>query len=207
MNDRRITGRGFLAAWAPLALAACAGGGEGGGETEPAPAPLDEAAVAARSAPIAQGFAADLRTQLKSALETGGAKNAVSVCQQVAPALAESASEESGARVTRIAALHRNPQGGVPPEMQAQYDSLAAEPVVDGAPARRIWQAEDGRVHFLSAIPMAEQPCSACHGPAIDPELKAHIESLYPDDAATGFEPGDLRGALLISWPAGSFGA
>ena len=86
-------------------------------------------------------------------------------------------------------------------------DALAAQPVTDGAPARRIFRGEDGRVHFMSAIPMAEQPCAMCHGSDIDPDLKAHIDSLYPDDAATGFEPGTLRGALLISWDAGSFGA
>jgi hypothetical protein len=199
VKDKRIIGARLLPVGAALALAACAETGE------PAPAPLDEAAVAARSAPIAQGFAADLRTQLQGALAAGGPINAVSVCQQVAPALAEAASEESGARVTRIAARHRNPAGGVPPERRAQYDELAAAPMADGAPARRIWRADDGRVHFLSAIPMAEEPCSTCHGKDIDEDLAAHIESLYPDDAATGFAPGDLRGALLISWPAASF--
>ena len=196
---RHSIGRASAALIGALALAACAGTSE--------PAPLDEAAVAARSAPIAKGFASDLKVQLRSALEAGGPKNAVSVCQQVAPALAEAASEESGAEIRRIAALHRNPEGAVPPAMQAQYDALAAAPVAEGGPAKRIWRAEDGRVHFLSAIPMAERPCSTCHGRNIDPELKAHIDSLYPADAATGFAPGDLRGALLISWPAGSFGA
>jgi len=184
---------------APIALAACAGESER--------APLDETEVAARSVPIAQDFSSDLKTQLKSALEAGGPKNAVSVCQQVAPALAEAASEESGAEIRRIAALNRNPAGEVPPEMQEQYGELAEAPMADGAPAKRIWRGEDGRVHFLSAIPMAEQPCSTCHGRDIDPDLQAHIQSLYPDDAATVFAPGDLRGALLISWPEGSFGA
>ncbi|MEQ8410210.1 MAG: DUF3365 domain-containing protein [Erythrobacter sp.] len=183
-----------------LALAACAQ------ESEPEPAPLDTAAVAERSGAIARGFTADLKTQLKSALEAGGPKQAVSVCQQVAPALADAASEDSGAEVRRIAARNRNPAGTVPPEMRAQYDELAAEPMAGDAPARRIWRAEDGRVHFLSAIPMAEKPCSTCHGRDIDPDLQAHIESLYPGDTATGFAPGDLRGALLISWPEGSFG-
>lgn len=186
-----------------LALAACTQESE----PAPAPAPLDTAAVAERSGAIAREFAADLKTQLKSALETGGPKNAVTVCQQVAPALAEAASEDSGAEVRRIAARNRNPAGGVPGEMQAQYDELAARPIADGAPAKRIWRAEDGRVHFMSAIPMAEKPCSTCHGKDIDADLKAHIESLYPEDAATGFAPGDLRGALLISWPEGSFAA
>ncbi|AOL22697.1 Protein of unknown function (DUF3365) [Erythrobacter litoralis] len=201
MKAFRNIRRGLLLAGAALGLAACAD------ESEQEPAPLDEAAVAARSAPIAQRFAADLRMQLQSALEAGGPKNAVSVCRDVAPALAEAASQESGAEIRRIAARNRNPEGSVPGEMQGRYDALAEAPMAGGAPARRIWRAEDGKVHFMSAIPMAEQPCSTCHGRDIDPDLAAHIVSLYPEDAATGFAPGTLRGALLISWPAGSLGA
>ena len=192
-------------AWATagvLALAACA--------AEPAPpAPQhDEAAVIAASLPIAQGFQAELQAQLKAAIADGGPKGGVSVCQQAAPAIAAAQSEASGAAVSRIAAKHRNPAGGVPEELRAAYAALEAAPLVDGKPNRQIVQTGAGagaKVHVLSAIPMQDQPCSVCHGTAIDPELKAHIAQLYPADLATGFKPGELRGALLISWDAAKF--
>jgi hypothetical protein len=193
-----------LAAAALLALAACA--------DEPAP-PLDEAAVIAASAPIAQGFQAELKAQLQAAIKAGGPKGGVSVCQQAAPAIAAAQSEASGAQVSRIAARHRNPAGGVPDELAAAYAALEAAPLTkDGKPARQIVRTGEGsaqggagQVHFLSAIPMQEQPCSVCHGTNIDPALKAHIDQLYPGDLATGFAPGELRGALLISWDAERF--
>ena len=47
---------------------------------------------------------------------------------------------------------------------------------------------------------MQKKPCAACHGTNIAPEVKAKIAELYPDDAAVGFKPGDMRGGIAISW-------
>lgn len=194
----------YLIAAAPLlVLAACAG------EPEAPPAPtLDEAAVIAASLPVAESFQAELKAQLQAAIAAGGPKDGVSVCQQAAPAIAMAQSEASGAQVSRIAEKHRNPAGGVPDDLRAAYAALAAAPLVEGKPNVQVVRTGDGadaKVHFLSAIPMQEQPCSVCHGTAIDPALKAHIDQLYPGDLATGFTPGELRGALLVSWDAGRF--
>ena len=38
-----------------------------------------------------------------------------------------------------------------------------------------------------------------CHGSGLDPALKAEIERLYPDDQATGFKAGELRGAFTVT--------
>ena len=35
--------------------------------------------------------------------------------------------------------------------------------------------------------------------PGLDPELEAKIQAFYPDDQATGFEQGQLRGAFTFS--------
>jgi hypothetical protein len=43
-----------------------------------------------------------------------------------------------------------------------------------------------------------EAPCLSCHGPreAIVPAVVSSLEARYPDDRATGYAAGDLRGAL-----------
>jgi cytochrome c553 len=51
---------------------------------------------------------------------------------------------------------------------------------------------------YMKAIPMAAQPCAACHGTDVKPDVLAEIEKLYPQDEATGFKPGELRGAFSI---------
>jgi hypothetical protein len=45
--------------------------------------------------------------------------------------------------------------------------------------------------------PIYLQPmCVTCHGTAIAPEVEERIRSLYPNDEATGFEPGHFRGVF-----------
>jgi len=58
----------------------------------------------------------------------------------------------------------------------------------------------------MKAIPMRAEPCLLCHG-APEPALKAEIDRLYPQDQATGFRPGELRGAFTVSAPAAAAAA
>ncbi|MOA58455.1 hypothetical protein D3C78_1828600 [compost metagenome] len=49
----------------------------------------------------------------------------------------------------------------------------------------------------MKAIPTGE-PCLACHGQQIKPELAAVIDQRYPQDQARGFALGELRGAFTL---------
>ena len=156
---------------------------------------------AAQSAALADRFQADLQGQLQAAMKAGGPIKALGVCQQAAPAIAAGLSQESGAEVRRISLKPRNPDAAVSGEMLAKLEQLDAKPMGDdGKPATAIWTS-DGKTHWLRAIPMKEQPCAACHGTNVAPAVKAKVAELYPADKATGFKPGDLRGAIAISWP------
>ncbi len=53
---------------------------------------------------------------------------------------------------------------------------------------------------YMKAIPMQGQ-CAACHGGRVNPELYQTIHALYPQDQATGFHVGDMRGAFTITIP------
>lgn len=51
--------------------------------------------------------------------------------------------------------------------------------------------------------PILLQPlCLTCHGASLAPELQSRIDELYPDDRATGFEVGDLRGVFWVEYPS-----
>ena len=178
-----------------LGLAGCAA---------PAPQPVD---VSAKSAALADRFQANLQGQLQAAIKAGGPVGAIGVCQQAAPAIAASLSQESGAEVRRIALKERNPGAAPDGELRERLEQLAAAPLsADGKPAVMQWSSgsgSDARTHYMRAIPMKEQPCAACHGTAIAPDVQAKLAELYPADKATGFKPGDMRGAILVSWPVG----
>ena len=50
---------------------------------------------------------------------------------------------------------------------------------------------------------MLKVQCLACHGlkEQISPEVQAQLDRLYPEDQATGFNEGDLRGWFWVNVP------
>jgi hypothetical protein len=55
----------------------------------------------------------------------------------------------------------------------------------------------DGReFRFMKAIPTGKI-CLQCHGEKLAPEVSAVVSQLYPQDRATGFSEGDIRGAFV----------
>lgn len=50
--------------------------------------------------------------------------------------------------------------------------------------------------------PIAIQPiCLACHGKDLGADIASQINTLYPDDEATGFEIDELRGVYWVEYP------
>ena len=58
----------------------------------------------------------------------------------------------------------------------------------------------------MAAI-VTQPPCLVCHGGRIAEPVRPALREQYPADAATGFAVGELRGAVVIDWPAGAQGA
>ncbi len=149
----------------------------------------------ARGAELLAPFKQDLQQALKSGLAEGPAE-AIQVCRVAAPGIAESLSVD-GVRVGRSSHKLRNPDNEAPdwvrPIMQAYLDD----------PSSRTPQAvELGSKRWGYVEPIVVQPlCLTCHGSALAPDISAQIAGLYPDDRATGFEAGDLRGVFWLEYP------
>lgn len=164
------------------------------------PAPIANSEIPAST--IAEAFQQRLQSELMDAMKTGGAIGAIGVCQQAAPAIAAALSKEHAVLVRRVSQKPRNPGAAIDGRVVQEMAILARTPF-DGAgnPSVREWTDKDGEgeTHWLRAIPMKKEPCTACHGTNIAPEVEAKLAKLYPNDQATGFKPGELRGAILIS--------
>jgi hypothetical protein len=52
----------------------------------------------------------------------------------------------------------------------------------------------------MKAIPTAAV-CLVCHGETVEGALGEKIKALYPQDRATGYRLGDIRGAFTITQP------
>lgn len=159
-----------------------------------------------QSRDLSRRLGEELKGELARAMEEGGPIAAISVCRDRAPAIAAKLTAESGARVGRTALAVRNPANSADDIDRAVLDGFALTLVageVEGPLEAAFWVNRAGAVErrYLRAI-VTEGVCVTCHGTEIAPDLAAAIAREYPDDKATGFALGQLRGAFKIVWPA-----
>ncbi|NBS76299.1 MAG: DUF3365 domain-containing protein [Betaproteobacteria bacterium] len=149
----------------------------------------------------------ELGQKLQSAMADGGAVNAIGVCNLQAPEIAGRVSAQNQVNLSRVGTRARNPVMGVPNDWQAkalaQFDAALAR---GDKPADMEFSETvvkpDGSKEFHFAKPIVMQPmCVACHGSSdqISPEVKAKLSELYPNDKAVNYQPGQLRGAVVLS--------
>lgn len=193
---------------APLALgliAFTAGSGYASADTTPqlAQADLQERIAANRDA--IQKFASTLQGELMSAMQSGGPTEAIQVCNERAPEIARDISAETGIEIGRTSLKLRN-QNNAPDRWERltlqgfEAQRAAGTPASDLPPRFGVVEAEDGepKFRFMAAIPTGGA-CLTCHGSEVSGEVKHALERLYPEDQATGFSEGDVRGAFTVT--------
>lgn len=167
-----------------------------------APAGLAPYAAKAREAVKAMG--GKLQTELKAAIAAGGPVAAVQVCNTVAPQIADEQSKAAGLTIRRTALKVRN-QSNAPDALERKVLEEFTAKIASGADPATLEHIEEvteggkAAVRYFKAIPTAKEPCLACHGSELTGELKDAISKLYPEDQATGFKAGDLRGAFSVT--------
>ncbi|MFC0017854.1 Tll0287-like domain-containing protein [Roseibacillus persicicus] len=163
--------------------------------------PAQEQAVVQQGTAASQALMKTLGGQLKAALQSGGPENALQVCQSVAqPLTAQTSETQARATVTRTASRFRNPlnQPDATDKMVlAEWEKMISQG--KELPPHRIFPIDEHQALFYKPIP-TEAICLKCHGdPAtFSPALAAKIKEAYPQDQATGFQEGDLRGVFRV---------
>ena len=159
----------------------------------------------AKSRLAVQEFAGKLKGELLAALKEGGPVNAVSVCSRKAPEIAGAISEDKGWEVGRTSLRTRNPEN-VPDGWEQKTLEAFEERRKNGEDLAKMEYSEvvtaDGKsvFRYMKAIPVGEL-CLTCHGKDLAPGLAAKLRELYPEDRATGFSLGEIRGAFTITQP------
>jgi len=137
---------------------------------------------------------AELMSELTAALENGGPAGGISVCREEAPVVAHRISDSYGVGIGRTSFALRNPSNR-PPEW--------AEPIVEHRIDQPVFlECPDGRLGVMLPIRLRSE-CGMCHGPAdeIAADVRDAITRYYPEDRATGFATGDLRGWFWVEVP------
>lgn len=142
--------------------------------------------VAAKEALFTQ-----LSQRLMAAMMEGGPVKAIEVCQREAPQIAATVGASQGVAIGRVGVRLRNPKNTAPAWAADWIEGRAVEP--------RFAVLSNQRAAALLPIKLQSQ-CLVCHGPAdqLMPEIKKQLVDRYPQDQATGFQEGELRGWFWV---------
>lgn len=143
---------------------------------------------------------APLKQQLMGALKAGlaeGPAAAIDACRLEAPAIAARLTTED-VQLGRTSHRLRNPANTSPAWASAVLDAYLGQA---GDWQSRELVLADGRAGYVEPI-VTKPLCLACHGAALSKEIEAELEQHYPQDRATGFAVGDLRGVFWVELPA-----
>lgn len=164
---------------------------------EPAAYPAEQQAGA-----LAVEFVGLLKPQLKQAMAEGGPTNAIAVCADIAPKIADALSAQSGWTVERVSLKSRNASRAVPDSWERnillEFDRRQA--AGEDAAELSFGEYEGGQYRYMQA--QAVEPlCLSCHGSDLGGDVQESLRQYYPDDEATGYQLGQVRGAISLSKP------
>lgn len=181
----------------PVLLAGCAN----------SPSAEEQAAMAADARKTSGALIQKLGGELKASMSAKGPEGTIVVCKVRAPEIAAEVSKQSGFSVKRVSPKNRNP-AGVPDAWEAEAQASLEKRMAAGEKPETLdtWQVvstPSGKVfRYAKALPV--QPvCLTCHGdPAAIPDgVKAVLATEYPQDKATGYAPGMIRGIVSVQRP------
>lgn len=164
---------------------------------------LDEVRHVANEMPV------KLMAVLQAELAQGGFSSAIAACREKAPQMAKAASERTGWSIRRVSLQNRNPNAVPDPWerlvlLDFERRAKAGEDLASMETYAVIDTEGEGQpmLRYMKALPT--QPlCLNCHGPReqMAPAVLEQLDALYPEDRATGYRVGDIRGAITIKRP------
>jgi hypothetical protein len=162
---------------------------------------VDEARRVATSVPP------KLLAVLSDEIARGGPESAIGVCRDKAPEMARNASAQSGWQIRRVSLRNRNPMAVPDAWERAMLEDFDRRAAAGEAPAALekaevVAEGDQRFQRYMRALPTQEL-CLQCHGTPdrLSGAVKAKLDSLYPQDRATGYSVGQIRGAMTIKKP------
>lgn len=165
--------------------------------------PVNTNVIEARG--IVKQFFGSLKDELQDALKEGGPVTAISICKLKAPKISKEFTVLSGWYVGRTSLRLRNPHNEPDTWEQkvlAEFETrkAAGEDVAKMEYSEELLVGDKKIFRYMKAIQI-ESLCLNCHGEDIKPGIARILQQLYPNDKATNFKIGDIRGAFSLAKP------
>lgn len=161
---------------------------------------IEQALTEARQ--VSVELAEKVRSLLFQEIEKGGFVSAVRVCSEMAQQITLQFNARTGHTVRRVSLRYRNPKN-IPDEYEKgkleEFNFLNQKKQLSNDYVEVV--NEQGQKYLRYMRPLITlSVCMTCHGPKenIPSEVKVILAEKYPDDHATGFLVGDVRGAISV---------
>jgi len=149
-------------------------------------------------------FMKELKGILVEQIQAGGVVQAVSVCSDTAQLLTNEFGVERGVFIKRVSVKNRN-KNNYPDDFEKRtlnrFELLKQNNELNNETEyyEIITEGDYKYLRYLKPI-LVQAECLNCHGNQTDmmPEVNNLIAQAYPQDKATGYKVGDLRGAVSI---------
>jgi hypothetical protein len=167
--------------------------------------PDAESEAAAEAKRLVGVFVGQMKPLLQRSVAERGPADAIDVCAVEAPQLTESISAQSDWTVSRVSSKPRNGDRARADAWEARVLADFEERLASGeaAPGVNYGEVVNGEYRYMQAQAV-EGVCLLCHGSNIDVAVRDAIGRHYPNDQATGYELGELRGAISLRKPLNS---
>ena len=161
---------------------------------------IDTSALKTEAITIVKKFGGTLKPQLKKALAQGGVKQAIEVCSVQAPEIAKNLSMSTQWQVKRVSLKARNNQNATPNAWERSILEEFNQKQQQGESVKTIAKAVVVGDEFRFMQAQGTEPlCLTCHGHKLTAETKAALKEFYPQDKATGYLLGEIRGSFSLT--------
>jgi hypothetical protein len=149
---------------------------------------------------IVKQFGGTLKPLLRKALNEGGVKEAIEVCSVKAPGIASELSLSTKWQVKRVSLKSRNSHSAIPDTWGNKALNEFNQRQQQGEKAKTMAKAEIVNDEFRFMKAQGVEPlCLSCHGSELSSEAKDALKQHYPNDKATGYSLGEIRGAFSLT--------
>jgi hypothetical protein len=152
---------------------------------------------------LVKTFGSDLKHVLKTAMKSEGPIKALTVCNIEAGPIADKNSSLSGWKIGRTSLKVRN-ESNAPDKWEStvlyafEKRKAAGENLKTMEYSETVKSGDKTVFRYMKPIPTAGL-CLSCHGNVLGAEITQKVQTLYPNDTATGFTVGDIRGAFTLT--------
>lgn len=138
-----------------------------------------------------------LLANVMQAMKSGGPGFAVTFCNEKAMPLTDSLAKAHNCLIQRVSDKYRNPSNKLSETDAEVFKAMKAS-------LKPVLLSENGYLIYYKPIKIPMPACLTCHGTEgkeLDAKTTEIIRQKYPNDLATGYKEGDLRGMWKITFP------